>query len=194
MLMCPGELVQGPRQYAGLTQRQLAALAKVPQPSIAELESGAEDNPTFGLLSRLLARCGAQLVAVPSTTPSIAATAAELRRAVRSRDDGLVYRLLIQANDDLAAESPVIRLALAVTPPPRTGDRGVDAFLAAVVDHRLRQGRVPRPDWVDDPTRVCDPPWNVAGIDGLVDEIEAHTPRSFRVRGVLIHEDDLASV
>jgi transcriptional regulator with XRE-family HTH domain len=187
-------LLQGSRQGAGLTQRRLAALAGVPQPSIAELESGGQGDATIGLIARLLEPCGAQLIAVPSTTPSVAAVGSALRRLVRAGHGGLVFRQLIQLSDYLEREPPATRLALSLTPPPRTGDRGVDAFLAAVVELRLHKDRLPVPDWTSRPDRYCDPPWDVAGIPALIDDVRRSTPASFRRHGVLISEDDLVSV
>ena len=188
------DLIQGPRQAAGLTQRGLAALAHVPQPSIAELESGAQGDATVGLLERLLGPCGGQLIAVPTTTPSVAAAGAALRRSVREGHVGLLFRQLIQVNDDLADEPPATRLALCLTPPPLTGDRCVDAFLAAVVEYRLRKDRLPVPDWTSLPDRYCDPPWDVAGIPALTEDVRATTPAPFKRHGVLIAADELASV
>lgn len=188
------ELIRGPRQAAGLTQRRLAALARVPQPSIAELESGAQGDATVGLLERLLGACGSQLIAVPTTTPSLAAAGAALRQSVREGHAGLLFRQLIQVNDDLVGEPPATRLALCLTPPPLTGDHGVDAFLAAVVEYRLRKDRLPVPEWTSQPERYCDPPWDVAGIPSLAAEVRRTTPAPFKRHGVLIAEEDLASV
>jgi transcriptional regulator with XRE-family HTH domain len=188
------ELIQGPRQSAGLSQRRLATLARVPQPSIAELESGAQTDATVGLVERLLEPCGSQLISVPTTTPSVAAVGVVLRRLVREGKVGLTFRQLIQVNDDLAHEPPGTRVALCLTPPPLTGDRGVDAFLAALVEYRLRERRLPTPEWTSDPPRFCDPPWDVAGVPSLADEVRRATPPAFRRHGVLIAEDDLTSV
>lgn len=192
--MAPADLIQGPRQAAGLSQRRLAVLARVPQPSIAELESGAQADVTVGLLGRLLEQCGAQLIAIPTTTPSVAAAGSALRRAVREGHAGLLFRQLIQVNDDLASEPPATRLALCLTPPPLTGDRGVDAFLAAVVEFRLRKDRLPIPEWTSLPERFCDPAWDVAGIPSLAHDVLGSTPSSFKRHGVLIAEEDLISV
>jgi transcriptional regulator with XRE-family HTH domain len=192
--MSVADLIQGPRQSAGLSQRRLAALAHVPQPSIAELESGAQRDATIRLVGRLLESCGSQLISIPTTTPSVAAAGAALRSSVREGHAGLVFRQLIQVNDDLANEPPGTRLALCLTPPPLTGDGGVDAFLAAVVEYRLRSNRLPVPAWTTRPERYCDPPWDVAGIPSLAEDVRRSTPPPFRRHGVLIAEDDLASV
>ena len=192
--MVLSELIRGSRQAAGLTQRGLAALARVPQPSIAELESGAQGDATVGLVERLLAACGAQLSVVSTLTPSVAAAGADLRGLVRDGHVGLLFRHLVQLSDDLAGEAAANRVALCVTPPPLTGDRGVDAFLAAVVEYRLGEDRLPVPDWTSQRERYCDPPWDVAGIASLLDDVRRNTPAPFERHGVLIAVQDLVSV
>lgn len=188
------DLIQGPREAAGLSQRRLAALAGVPQPSIAEIESGAQGDATVGLVGRLLGPCGAQLISIPTTTPSVAAGGGALRRTVREGHAGLVFRQLIQVNDDLASEPPATRLALCLTPPPLTGNPGVDAFLAAVVEFQLHKDRLPVPEWTSLPERYCQPVWDVAGIPSLADDVRRSTPVPFKRHGVLIAVEDLISV
>ena len=48
------------REAAGLTQRELAARARVPQADISRIEQG-KGNPTLRTLVRLAAACGARL-------------------------------------------------------------------------------------------------------------------------------------
>jgi hypothetical protein len=55
-----GRLLRSARARAGLTQRELAARAGVPQPTIAAIESGAQD-PRFGTLYSLVRSCGQDL-------------------------------------------------------------------------------------------------------------------------------------
>jgi transcriptional regulator with XRE-family HTH domain len=52
------------RGKAGLTQRELARLAGVPQPTVARIESGVV-VPRVDTLDRLLAACGLALASVP---------------------------------------------------------------------------------------------------------------------------------
>lgn len=47
-----------------MTQRQLAAIAKVPQPTIARIEAGSV-VPRVDTLDRLLRACGEKLIAAP---------------------------------------------------------------------------------------------------------------------------------
>ena len=192
--MSIAELIQGPRQSAGLSQRGLAALADVPQPSIAELESGSQRDATVGLVQRLLASCGAQLISVPTTTPSVAAVASVLRGYVAANKRGLAFRQLLQLNDDLVSEPVGTRLALCLTAPGLTGDRGIDAFLAAVVEYRLGQSRLPIPEWTAQPERYCEPVWDVAGVPALAADVRRSTPQPFKQHGVLISKEDLTSV
>lgn len=60
----PGTLVRQARRKAGLSQRALARRARVPQPTIAAIESGRQD-PRYGTLLRLLRPSGYELDIVP---------------------------------------------------------------------------------------------------------------------------------
>ncbi len=60
-------LLRGARRSAGLTQRDLAGRAGVPQPTVARIESGVQE-PRHETLDRLLRACGFELRLVPITT------------------------------------------------------------------------------------------------------------------------------
>jgi transcriptional regulator with XRE-family HTH domain len=53
-------LARSARRRAGLTQRELARRARIPQPTIAAIEAGRQD-PRYATLSRLLDACGYEL-------------------------------------------------------------------------------------------------------------------------------------
>lgn len=53
-------IVREARRRGGLTQRRLAALAGVSQPTVARIESGAS-SPSFDEVARLVDRCGLEL-------------------------------------------------------------------------------------------------------------------------------------
>ena len=57
-------LLWGARRAAGLSQRALALRSKVPQPTIAAIESGRQD-PRFETLFALVEGCGQELAALP---------------------------------------------------------------------------------------------------------------------------------
>ena len=60
----PGTLVRQARRKAGLSQRALARRSRVPQPTIAAIETGRQD-PRYGTLLRLLRASGYELDIVP---------------------------------------------------------------------------------------------------------------------------------
>lgn len=57
-------LLWGARRSAGLSQRALARLSKVAQPTIAAIESGRRD-PRFETLLSLIESCGQEVTAIP---------------------------------------------------------------------------------------------------------------------------------
>jgi transcriptional regulator with XRE-family HTH domain len=63
--MQAAELLRQARTDAGLTQRELANRAGVPQPAIARIESGGV-SPRVDTLDRLLAACGRQISHAPA--------------------------------------------------------------------------------------------------------------------------------
>src|SRR5260370_11008776 len=63
-IMSAGQFVRTARLRGGLTQRQLARRARVPQPMVSLIERGRQD-PRYGTLVRLLRASGASLDLVP---------------------------------------------------------------------------------------------------------------------------------
>jgi transcriptional regulator with XRE-family HTH domain len=57
-------ILRAARRAAGLTQRELARRAGVPQPAISRIERGIV-SPTLTTLGRLLRQCGVELETVP---------------------------------------------------------------------------------------------------------------------------------
>lgn len=58
--MDAARLLRAARAHAGLTQRELAARADVPQPTVAAIESGRQD-PRYRTLERLIRASGQEL-------------------------------------------------------------------------------------------------------------------------------------
>lgn len=187
-----GAIVRTGRQSAGLSQSELARRSHVSQPSISRIEAG-DRSPSIELIDRLLAPAGQHLSAIPTRTPTVAESAATIRQLIDDEREPYVFRALIQVANDLADAEPALRVALAVTPPASAGHRGVDAFLAAIVEYRLTGQGLPCPAWVDDPDRTVSPDWIASGLTQLADITRDGTPAPFLRRGVLIHEADLVS-
>lgn len=81
------------RKRAGLTQRDLAAKAGVPQSYVARVESSTVD-PTVSSLSRLLRACGTTLEAMPGTGEGVDRTVMKRLRRLSSAE-----RLALAAAD-----------------------------------------------------------------------------------------------
>ena len=74
------QLLWGARRAAGLSQRALAQLSKVPQPTIAAIESGRRD-PRFETLLSLIESCGQEIAAIPRPGDGIDRT--QIRQLLR---------------------------------------------------------------------------------------------------------------
>lgn len=61
-------LLREARTAVGITQRELAARAGIPQPAIARIESGAS-SPRVDTLARLLAACGRSIATANLSAP-----------------------------------------------------------------------------------------------------------------------------
>jgi hypothetical protein len=70
--------------------------------------------------------------------------------------------------------------------PRPTGDRRVDAALAALGEHLARRDGWPAPAWVREPGRAAEPWWFVTTFRGLHARALIESPLSFRKRGVFI--------
>jgi transcriptional regulator with XRE-family HTH domain len=73
------------REDLGLTQAELAKLAGVSQPAIAQLES-PDSNPTIKTLNRVAQAMGAQIDFRPSAGESVKSYAKQLRRLAPGRE------------------------------------------------------------------------------------------------------------
>ena len=82
-------LLRVARAHAGLTQRELAARAHVPQPSIAAIESGAQD-PRYRTLERLIRACGQELDVLPAAGIGVDLT--QFRTTLRLSPEGRLAR------------------------------------------------------------------------------------------------------
>ena len=191
--MTAGALLREARLNHGLSQRTLTARSGAVQPTIAALESGRHD-PGVATLERFLAASGARLGVLPTRVRPVADAADAIRRLVAEHQLDEGFRELIQVADDLAAEDGAVRVALAVTPPQPVGDRRFDAFLAAVVEHRLEEEDLVLPEWTAEPQRVCEEPWFVSDLPEYVDRARRESPPAFARRGVFLVPDELASV
>lgn len=190
--MHAGTVIHGVRADKQWSQRELARRCGVAQPSISDIESGERDT-TVGKLEQILRPAGYRLVAIPTTRPTVADWAASLR-GTGADSSGVVRKSLVQISDDLAAARPTTCIALCLTPPAPTGDRRIDAALAALVETALTARHLPVPDWVDEPGRRTDVAWDLVSHPKLRDRARASTPEPFRRRNVFVPDEFFESV
>lgn len=163
------------------------------QARVSRAESGHE-NPRFDTVDKLLAATGHRLYSVPTRRDDAASIASDIRESVDAKDLKRALRQLIQLNDNLVAESGLVRGVLGLAQPESTGKKLWDAAIAAIVAWRLNEQNLPLPDWVSDPSRTltrsrplsADPADPIPGRPDIPDE--------FAERGVLVWRDTFASV
>lgn len=184
-------LLRHARHSTPLTQAALGAQTGFTQSNVSRLESEGRDV-NVETLARLLRGAGYRLVALPIQGVTAAEAADYAARFLaRGNEDG-AYRSVIQLADDLAREHGAERVALAVAPPPPTGDERFDAFIAGVIDLRLAEERLPRPKWLGDGPRLA-LPWFVDRWSVDDPSIVEATPAPLRRRGVIIDAAELDS-
>jgi transcriptional regulator with XRE-family HTH domain len=98
-----GRMLRYSRRRAGLTQRELAAKAGIPQETIARIESGASD-PRVNTLDRLLEACEMGLEVMPRLGIGVDRT--QIRELL---DLSMAERLRLAIDDD---RTLVIRVPL----------------------------------------------------------------------------------
>ena len=181
------------RRQSGLTQAQMAKIAKTTQSAIAAYEAGRRE-PTVPVLQRMLEATGHNLVIAFEADENIYRIA-DLARDIRKtpakngeRRLRLVFEFLRDVN-----ESQQLSLRFAVEP-MATGDRRLDALLAAITEDSCVRGGVAPPSWVFANKRFLDEAWWVSNLKSARAQALVNTPASFRRRGVMIDRHDLVAV
>jgi transcriptional regulator with XRE-family HTH domain len=176
-----------------VSQRGLARLCGVAQPSISAIERGDHDTKV-ATLDRVVAGFGAQVAVLPSRLLTAQTAASVVAESLAAGDEGRARSAVFQLADDLAQAPLHLRVALTVSPAQRTGDFRFDGWISGLVEHRLAEVGISAPDWVAETGRKADVEWLVSGVEALRGAARATTPEPLRRRGVLIDARDLASV
>lgn len=183
-------LLRASRLASGITQGDLAARARTSQPDISIIESGKR-SPTVDTLERLLRQIGHRIIAVPGVGVDATETAERIASA-RSRDSAL--RAYIDYSDSLAAAKGVDRVVLGIAEPHPTGSPAWDAALAALVDYRFGQCKLPTPVWISAPSRFLGEPQSPQLSEYDLEPDLTDVPPEFLRRNVLLERSTLESV
>ena len=191
MQQLAADLLKAARASAGLTQRTLAQRAGVPQPTIAAIETGRR-QPTVALLGRVLAAADRHLMLSANYRPM---TLAELARHVAGADEESTrFRLVLEFLDEYRAEPESSRDQLVVERPSWTGSAQWDAMLGALAEHCAVHDGYRVPEWAFEPSRYLGVSWYPTNLPTVRAAAIAHSPAAFRVRGIFIDDQELASV
>jgi transcriptional regulator with XRE-family HTH domain len=194
-----GQLLRQARAEKHLSQRGLAALAGVPQSTVARIE-GRHMQPSFPLIYRILGAAGLRprtvLEASDATgaSPTLPAyrpmTLIDLAGHLgRADDDRLRWRLIAEFLEEHRHEPVDVRAALIRNEPPTTGDQRWDVFLASLAEHLAGLDDRSAASWASQRRlEVFWFPFNTpaARVDAFV-----HSPASFRRRGIFVAPQEL---
>ena len=182
-------LVAEARASAGLSLRELGRLADVAFTTIRRVEAG-EMDPTVGMLRRILAAAGEDLVM--TTTPasvtrvSLAALADRyIEGPAGERPDWTALRAFL----DYLALHPD-ETASAVAAQPHSESRLMRALLAGIAEKIADDNGLPRPGWTWTVPKMT-PDWELPGTPRMRAQRRAHAPRQLLDRGVVIDEASL---
>ncbi len=193
------DLLIAARKQSGLTQAQMARIAKTAQSAIAAYEAGRRE-PTVPVLQRMLEATGNNLVIAFEADTSVYRMT-ELARDIREtpakniqRRLRLVFEFLREANEIIERDDAYSLSLRLVVEPVTTGDKRFDALLAAVgEDLCVRCGEAP-PSWVFASRRFLNEVWWVSDLKSARTKALVNAPASYRRRGVMIDRRDLVDV
>ncbi len=191
--MSASDLLRAARSVRGVSQRSLAKTSRVPQSRISDIEVGAHDT-TVSRLEELLAPLGQRVTLLPTRSRPVWEASLAILEALSVGDENRAWREVIQLSDDLAANSGALRVALCVAPPVLTGDVHYDALIAGIADHWLTCNRLPRPDWVTEPSRILTQPWDVEQVASLQSAARSDTPKAIARHGIYLAAAELSSI
>ena len=186
------DLLIAAREKSGLTQTQMARIAKTSQSAIAAYEAG-DREPTVPVLQRMLAATGHNLMIAFEADRNIyrvADLARDIRKtSIKNRERRL--RLVFEFLREVDTKELTLRVAVE---PESTGDQRFDAMLAALSEDLCVINGVSPPSWVFADQRFLDSAWWVSNLKSARTRALVNAPASYRRRGVMIDRHDLTSV
>ena len=182
------------RREAGLTAAQVARVSGTSESNVAAYERG-DKVPGSRTLERILDAIDAGsesriYVNALVTTPEVSAA---IRYGLRHRwTDRELLRIVREQRSNAKWVSRPIDQKVFFARPSTTGDKRWDALIAGSVEDLAVRGHAHLPEWIND-VRL-DGEWFVTDEPGFRDYLLAHSPESFRSRGVMIDPEALESV
>jgi transcriptional regulator with XRE-family HTH domain len=196
-----GTLLAEARHRRGLTQRELATRAGVPQSTIAAIEAGRR-NPTVDLLTRIAerGRLGLGLRVTRAPRDSAAATGRRVAEALTTADhdprwrEDAALRAVLDLRDRLLRADDLALAPLVADPPGLSGSGRWDAFIAGVVEEICCRADRNPPPWTQEPERFTRPFWYLADGETFREWERLTVPAALLRHGVLAAAKELESV
>jgi len=193
-------ILRAVRERHHLTQRDLARMANVPQPTISAIESGGRE-PSLSLLSSIVEAAGEslQVTLAPASPFSGVETSRKILQIVNeggnvsAREDSILRRALT-FRDVIRSQTEEQFERLVIDPPSLIGDPRWDAFLAATVEEECARRDLAPPRWVNDHHRFVKPFWFLSANPALHQWEFETAPAAFVRHGIFAAADELASV
>ena len=191
--MSASTLLRAARHSSGLHQGEVARRAKTSQSDISFVERGRR-IPTTDTLERLLNSTGHRLIAVKTNRVDAVETAERISYALRDEGAEAAFRRFLDYSDGLDATEGVDRVVLTVAEPFPTGSLLWDTALAAVTEYWLDEARLPKPSWLNDPSRALAHPEALSISEYDLEPDPTEIPEQFLRRNLLLERGTLASV
>lgn len=123
--------------------------------------------------------------------PSAKDVAADVVECLASDDEPLALRLIYRFIEHYDKASWDDRSRMVSTQPGTTGNRKLDAMLAATVEFSCATHQVGAPAWVNDPEYFLDQFWFVSGIRSLEADALVNSPISYARRSIFLNRESL---
>jgi transcriptional regulator with XRE-family HTH domain len=177
------------RDTAGLSRRALARRAGVPISTVSRVEDG-EVDPTITMLQRMLAAAGRQMSLELEPIPKRRALAALADAWSASPTDAKINWTRLRAFLDWLRAHPNEVEAAISTPPPRSGNKQLDALLAAIAEKVADDAGLTRPRWCA-AIPALSSPWRPPGTPRMIEAARRNAPPQFKARNIWLAARDL---
>lgn len=124
--------------------------------------------------------------------PDIQDVSIEVRQCLAKGDTSSAFRVIARFLEFYDRADWPTRERMVKPRPDTTGSARYDALLAGIVEYACATHRVLAPSWVNDPEFFLDEFWFVSGMKSLQADAIAHSPISFKRRGVFLTQGALS--
>ncbi len=100
------------------------------------------------------------------------------------------WRLVMEFLEEFRHEKSSTKLRLIATEPLLTHTRW-DGFLAGLAEHLAGISRLPKPIWVDEPSRCLNETWFTNSLATAQRRALENSPAAFRTRNIFLEPHDL---